>query len=66
MEKKLKISGMHCMSCEKLVRMAVEESPGVMVVSISHKTGDAVISINDEKNFASVKKAIEAEGYKVQ
>ena len=65
METNIKISGMHCASCEKLLKMAIEGVPGVQVKSISHATGSARIAMPGEKEIAAVKKAIEEEGYKV-
>ncbi len=46
--------------------MAVEDVPGVKVLSVNSKTGITRISAPDDKALAAAKKAITAEGYKVQ
>ncbi|VVB56613.1 Heavy-metal-associated domain protein [uncultured archaeon] len=66
MEKTIRIGKMHCESCEKLLKMAMEDVPGVQVKSISHQKGEAVVQMKDALSWPAVKKAIEAEGYTVQ
>lgn len=66
MQEKLKISGMHCASCEKIIGMAVGEVAGAKMISISHKNGEAVVDAKGKAVLEAVKKAIAAEGYKVQ
>ncbi len=66
MEATLKVSGMHCASCEKVISMALEDVPGAKVISANSKTGVVKVSAADDKTLAAVKKAIAAEGYKVQ
>ena len=65
MEKTMRIGGMHCESCEKLLKMAMEEVKGVSVKRISYAKGEAALEIKDEKSWPAVKKAIESEGYHV-
>ena len=65
MEKTIHIGGMHCPSCEKLLKMAIEEVPGAKVKHIAHAAGEARIEIKDEKSMANIRKAIESEGYKL-
>ncbi|VVC01131.1 Heavy-metal-associated domain protein [uncultured archaeon] len=65
METTLHISGMHCTSCEKLIRMALEEVPGVKVKAISYAKGEVRFEMKDEKGMSEIRKAIEAEGYKL-
>lgn len=66
METTLKVSGMHCASCEKVIAMALEDVPGAKVLSASHKTGAVRLAVPDEKTLAAARKAIVAEGYKVE
>ena len=66
MEKTIRIGKMHCASCEKLLKMAIEEVPGVSVKAISHAKGEAKIEMADAGSWTAVKKAIEAEGYTAQ
>jgi copper chaperone CopZ len=65
MEKTIRIRGMHCASCEKLLKMALEEVEGVKVKTISHSSGEAKVEMKDAGALAAVKKAVEAEGYQV-
>lgn len=65
MQEKLKIAGMHCASCEKILGMAVNDVPGAKLVSISHKGGEAVVDVKDKATLEAVKKAVASEGYKV-
>ncbi len=65
METTLKVSGMHCPSCEKIISMAAEDVPGAKVLFSDHKTGAVRIYARDEKALIDLKKAIKSEGYKV-
>lgn len=62
MKKTLKIKGMHCPSCEILLRESIEEA-GVNVVSASHSKGEITVDMKNENEMPTVKKAIEKEGY---
>ena len=65
MEKKLKIKGMHCSSCEVLLKDVLEET-GVTVKKIDHKTGEALIAYDENKtSFDTIKEAIKKEGYTI-
>ncbi|MFH1307006.1 MAG: heavy metal-associated domain-containing protein [Candidatus Micrarchaeota archaeon] len=63
---KLKIGGMHCTSCEKMISMAVDGVGGAKIVSISSQKGEAIIDAKDESSLNEAKKAIKEEGYDVQ
>jgi Cu+-exporting ATPase len=65
MEKTLKVSGMHCPSCDMLISEAVGDIAGAKVLSSSHKTGEVKVSFDSEATLAKIKDAIRAEGYKV-
>ena len=65
METTIHINGMHCASCEKLLKMAIEGVPGVQVKSISHASGEARLAMPGSNELPAVRKAVEAEGYKV-
>jgi copper chaperone CopZ len=65
MEKTLKVSGMHCRSCEMLLTDSISEITGVEKVSADFKKGTVTVSMKDERMLEEVKKAIEKEGYKV-
>lgn len=62
MKKTLKIKGMHCSSCEILLKEAIEEA-GTKVVSANHAKGEVVVELKKETEMPAVKKAIEKEGY---
>lgn len=64
MKKNVKVKGMHCSSCEILLKEAIEEA-GTKVVSASFAKGEIVVDMKDEKELSNVKKAIEKEGYKI-
>lgn len=64
MKKILKISGMHCHSCEILLSEAIGDA-GVKVLSASHEKGEIVVDLASEEKLSLVKKAIEGEGYKL-
>jgi copper chaperone CopZ len=64
MKKTIKVKGMHCGSCEVLLKEAIEEN-GIHVHSASTPKGEVVVELKDEKEMAAVKKAIEKEGYHI-
>lgn len=65
MQKTIKIEGMMCPHCENHVKTKLETIPGVNEVSVSHKNGTAVVSVEDEVNDEILMAAVETEGYKV-
>ena len=62
MKKTLKITGMHCNSCEILLKEAIEET-GTKVLSTNHQKGEIEIELTDEKKMGAIKAAVETEGY---
>lgn len=65
MEHKLKVTGMHCNSCEKVIGMAIEDVKGAKLISVNSKTGDLKVDTKDASTLDAVKAAIVKEGYKV-
>ncbi|HZX20570.1 MAG TPA: heavy metal-associated domain-containing protein [archaeon] len=65
MEKTIKVSGMHCKSCEILLEDSISEIKGARVISADHKSGTIKVVLEKESIFVDVKKAVEKEGYKV-
>lgn len=62
---RIKVEGMHCGGCEKLVIMNLNEIDGVEVIEASHKSGEVAIEFDgrsdtEEKTF----KAIKESGYR--
>ena len=64
MDKTIKISGMHCTSCEMLITDAVNEVKGAKLLSIDHKSGMAKVSYDSDATLGKIKEAIRKEGYK--
>ncbi|KKR33523.1 MAG: Copper-translocating P-type ATPase [Candidatus Gottesmanbacteria bacterium GW2011_GWC2_39_8] len=61
----LKISGMHCSSCETLIKEELSEIPGLTVETIDSKSGNAVLlSENSDISDEAIIKAVENAGYK--
>lgn len=62
----IQVGGMHCGSCEALVKDALEELGGVGDVEVSHGSGTATV-VYDENAVSpeDLKAAIEKEGYTV-
>ena len=62
MKKVLKIKGMHCSSCEILLREAIEEK-GIGVISASHSKGEIVVEMKNDSQMKAIQAAVEKEGY---
>ncbi|MCW8795533.1 MAG: heavy-metal-associated domain-containing protein [Chlorobium sp.] len=62
----MNVGGMHCGSCETVVREVLEEVGGVEKAEVSHSAG-TVLVVYDERRVspATLKTAIENEGYSV-
>lgn len=65
MKKTVKIEGMMCPHCEARVKKLLEEMPFVESADVSHKTGEAILSLSGEMDEAAIRKTIEDNGYKV-
>ena len=64
MEKKIKVKGMHCKSCEFLVRDSLSDL-GVKSKA-DHAKGEVIIEFDSKKiGLKNIYKAIEENGYKV-
>lgn len=66
MEKTLKIEGMMCGHCEATVKKALEELPQVTSAEVSHESGTAKVTLNDDISDDALKAVVEAKGYKVK
>ena len=62
MKKTLKIKGMHCNSCEILLKEAIEEN-GTKVISANHTKGEIIVDMKSESEMTTIRKAVEKEGY---
>ncbi|MFH0863051.1 MAG: heavy metal-associated domain-containing protein [Candidatus Altiarchaeota archaeon] len=65
-ELKIKVGGMHCGSCEALVKEDVGEIDGVKSVHASHKDGTVIVKYEGKLDAEKVKNAITALGYTVK
>lgn len=68
MEKTFKVTGMHCTSCEILIKDALNDlkAPGLKVMEVSSKKGIVRVTFDEKKIAESkIKAVIEAEGYTV-
>ena len=65
-ELKLNVNGMHCGSCEMLVKDELSEIDGVKEVNASFHNGTVTIKYEGKLDLGRVKKAISGLGYKVK
>jgi len=62
----LKVEGMHCKSCEIVIKEALEEAGGVDV-QVSEKKGTVSLGIDEKRlSESKVKEIIEKEGYSIK
>lgn len=65
MEITMKIEGMMCPHCEAHVKKALEGVAEVREAIVSHKDGTAIVTLDADVAPATLKKAVEEQGYKV-
>jgi copper chaperone CopZ len=66
-EQKFQVSGMHCKSCEMLIKEVLEDQEGVQNVDVSSKEGMVKVFFDETLiNKAKIQGLIEEEGYKVK
>ncbi len=65
MKKTIQITGMMCPHCEARVKKALEAIDGVTEANPSHEANKADLTLSHEVDDASLKAAVEAEGYEV-
>ena len=65
MQKTLKIEGMMCTHCSGRVKKALEDLPGILSAEVSHESGTAVVTLSTPVDDATLKKAVEDQGYQV-
>ena len=65
--KKIKIEGMTCGSCEKVIGKQVIKLEGVQKIRVDYPTETVEVEFDEQKaSLEKIKKAIVAEGYKVE
>ncbi|MBI2565282.1 heavy-metal-associated domain-containing protein [Candidatus Woesearchaeota archaeon] len=66
MKLNLKVHGMHCSSCEVLIKDALNELQSVSNVKVSAAKGELFLEFDEKQtSLDAIKKVIQKEGYKV-
>ena len=65
MTKTMKIEGMMCPHCEARVKSTLEALACVASADVSHKTGEAVVTLTEDTASEVLADAVTAQGYKV-
>lgn len=61
----LTISGMHCLSCAKIIESTLEEKEGVSSISVNYDLRKAFLELDQQKtNLDEIKSEIKTLGYK--
>lgn len=63
---KLQVKGMHCQSCESLIKESLGEQQGVRDVTIDFTTGECVVDGEGTINGLEIIQAIQGLGYKAE
>ena len=64
---KMNVKGMHCASCELLIKEELEETEGIFDANISQENESAIIKYDETKiNESDIKAIIKKEGYEVE
>lgn len=65
MEKIIKVKGMHCKSCEIVLKDSISEIKGVEVLKADSKKGEISVKYTPPNILDLIQKTIEKGGYKV-
>jgi len=66
MKKIIKVKGMHCKSCEALIKDSLEETQGIKTADVSYKENSVKVEFDEKKvSEDKIKSIIKAEGYEV-
>lgn len=60
----LKIEGMHCSSCEKLIAARLSDLPGIKAVRIDSAKASGEVDVNEEASDQQILEEIEKAGYR--
>lgn len=67
MKANIKVTGMHCGSCEMLIADALLEADGVKKVEASHTKGSVAVEFDEKKiDEARIKRIIKEQGYEAK
>src|SRR3989338_9668243 len=62
----LKINGMHCSSCEKIITAELSELPGAVNIKIDALAGTGSLEIDESKvSLEQIRSAVKTAGYEV-
>jgi cation transport ATPase len=64
MKQKFHINGMHCKSCEMLIRDSLNEIPKCKVQSLSHKTGNCEVEYS-KSDISEIEEKLNEIGYTI-
>ncbi|MFA4834282.1 MAG: heavy metal translocating P-type ATPase [Patescibacteria group bacterium] len=62
----LKISDMHCASCEKIISLELKEVAGVETVKVNYQTGEAIIEAESGTDRNAILDAVKRAGYEAE
>lgn len=65
MKKTIEIKGMMCGHCEARVKKCLEALPQVDSAEVSHESGNAIVTLNENVDDGILKKAVEEQDYEV-
>jgi Heavy-metal-associated domain len=54
---------MDCVSCETVLRDALDEVPSIKVLSLTHKTGKMIIEYTSDNDIKALKHILEQHNY---
>ncbi len=64
---KIQTKGMHCQSCEILIKDGLKELEGINRVEASHKSGIVSVDFDDKKlSEKEIIEVVKLEGYEIQ
>ena len=64
--KTISIEGMMCTHCEKSVRNALMDIPGVITAEVSHENGTAIVELDGDVTDEMLTKAVTDKDYTVK
>ena len=65
MQTKVKVEGMHCSACEKLITEELVDN-GAKDAKADHKSGDLTVEHDGSMDESKIREIVEEEGYKVK
>lgn len=66
MKKTFTVEGMHCSSCEEIIKDSLADLPGITHSEVSSKKGIVCVEFDHRTNEGKIREIIEKEGYEVR